>query len=301
MSTRRMRLSSVDKVRARAEALAQPMPEHELANVDLDTHADMGGRASRALVVAVVVAALIGFALFACQRSDSEGGEAAPASGPELLAGTNAPGNNGVATNSAGGATDSAGGAGDAGAAGGATENSEEGDGDQECVVSVQGMVRHPGLLRVQANTRVGEAIEAAGGTLPKAVVLGINLAEQVSDGMQIVVDDKGSSVVYAGAGQTSAGGAAAPGDPNKAGGNPGAKSGANSGSKAGASAEGKINLNTADSAQLETISGIGPATAEAIIAWRDSNGPFTSVEQLLEVRGIGPAKFESMRDAVTI
>ena len=151
----------------------------------------------------------------------------------------------------------------------------------------------------------MGEAIEAAGGTLPKAVVLGINLAEQVSDGMQIVVDDKGSSVVYAGAGQTSAGGAAAPGDPNKAGGNPGAnsgaKSGANSGSKAGASAEGKINLNTADSAQLETISGIGPATAEAIIAWRDSNGPFTSVEQLLEVRGIGPAKFESMRDAVTI
>lgn len=231
-----MRLSSVDKVRARAEALAQPMPEHELANVDLDTHADMGGRASRALVVAVVVAAIIGFALFACQRSDSEGGEAAPASGPELLAGTNAPGNNGVATNSAGGTTDSAGGAGDAGAAGGATENSEEGDGDQECVVSVQGMVRHPGLLRVQANTRVGEAIEAAGGTLPKAVVLGINLAEQVSDGMQIVVDDKGSSVVYAGAGQTSAGGAAAPGDPNKAGGNPGgnpgAKSGANPGSK---------------------------------------------------------------------
>ncbi|MGJ4149212.1 helix-hairpin-helix domain-containing protein [Corynebacterium macclintockiae] len=247
------------------------------------------------------MAAIIGFALFACQRSDSEGGEAAPASGPELLAGTNAPGNNGVATNSAGGTTDSAGGAGDAGAAGGATENSEEGDGDQECVVSVQGMVRHPGLLRVQANTRVGEAIEAAGGTLPKAVVLGINLAEQVSDGMQIVVDDKGSSVVYAGAGQTSAGGAAAPGDPNKAGGNPGANSGANPGSKAGASAEGKINLNTADSAQLETISGIGPATAEAIIAWRDSNGPFTSVEQLLEVRGIGPAKFESMRDAVTI
>ena len=61
------------------------------------------------------------------------------------------------------------------------------------------------------------------------------------------------------------------------------------------------MNLNTADDTQLETISGIGPATAEAIIAWRDSNGPFTSVEQLMEVRGIGPAKFEAMRDAVTV
>lgn len=292
-----MRQSSADKVRARAEALAQPMPEHELANVDLDTHTVIGSTASRGLIVTVVVAVLISVTFFACQRQDPDDG--AGAGGADMLASTNAPGV-ANATAEAGGGEAAAIGSGEATA--GDDGQANEQDDHQEVVVSVQGMVHHPGLLRVQASTRVGEAIEAAGGGLPKAVVLGINLAEPVSDGMQIVVDDRGSRVVYAGGAQAAPGGAGGAGadgaKPDGAGNGPAAQGGKPDGAEG---AEGKVNLNTADAAQLETISGIGPATAEAIIAWRESNGPFTSIEQLLDVRGIGPAKFEAMRDAVTI
>lgn len=292
-----MRQSSADKVRARAEALAQPMPEHELANVDLDTHTVIGSTASRGLIVTVVVAVLISVTFFACQRQDPDDG--AGAGGADMLASTNAPG---VAdgTAEAGGGGAAATGSGEATAGDDGQANVQ--DDNQEVVVSVQGMVHHPGLLRVQASTRVGEAIEAAGGGLPKAVVLGINLAEPVSDGMQIVVDDRGSRVVYAGGTQAAPGGAGGAGADGTKPGGTGSGSATNGGKADGADgAEGKVNLNTADAAQLETISGIGPATAEAIIAWRESNGSFTSIEQLLDVRGIGPAKFEAMRDAVTI
>lgn len=294
-----MRQSSADKVRARAEALAQPMPEHELANVDLDTHTIIGSTASRGLIVTVVVAVLISGTFFACQRQDSDDG--AGVGGADMLASTNAPG---VAdgTAEAGGAAAATG----SGEATAGDDGQADGQGDnQEVVVSVQGMVHHPGLLRVQASTRVGEAIEAAGGGLPKAVVLDINLAEPVSDGMQIVVDDRGSRVVYAGGAQAAPGGAGGTGaggaKPGGAGSGPAAQGGNSGGAGGTDGADGKVNLNTAEATQLETISGIGPATAEAIIAWRDANGPFTSIEQLLDVRGIGPAKFEAMRDAVTI
>lgn len=292
-----MRQSSADKVRARAEALAQPMPEHELANVDLDTHTVIGSTASRGLIVTAVVAVLISVTFFACQRQDPDDG--AGAGGADMLASTNAPGvADGTAEAGGGGAAATGSGEATAGDDGQANEQ----DDHQEVVVSVQGMVHHPGLLRVQASTRVGEAIEAAGGGLPKAVVLGINLAEPVSDGMQIVVDDRGSRVVYAGRAQAAPGGAGGAGADGTKPGGTGSGAATNGGKPDGAEgAEGKVNLNTADAAQLETISGIGPATAEAIIAWRESNGPFTSTEQLLDVRGIGPAKFEAMRDAVTI
>lgn len=297
-----MRQSSADKVRARAEALAQPMPEHELANVDLDTHTVIGSTASRGLIVTVVVAVLISVTFFACQRWDSDDG--AEASGADMLVTTNTPGVPGGTTETrAGGAVP----AGDAGqATAGEGDQSDAQADSQEVVVSVQGMVHHPGLLRVQASTRVGEAIEAAGGGLPKAVVLGINLAEPVSDGMQIVVDDRGSRVAYAGGSQSAPGGTARAGaggakQDGGAGGGPDGASGAAAQGGSADGADGKVNLNIADATQLETISGIGPATAEAIIDWRESNGPFTNVEQLLDVRGIGPAKFEAMRDAVTI
>lgn len=293
-----MRQSSADKVRARAEALAQPMPEHELANVDLDTHTVIGSTASRGLIVTVVVAVLISVTFFACQRQDSDDG--AGVGGADILATTGEPGVPGGTTETGAGGAATADGTGLAPAGDGG--QAIEQDDNQEVVVSVQGMVHHPGLLRVQASTRVGEAIEAAGGGMPKAVVLGINLAEPVSDGMQIVVDDRGSRVVYAGGTQAAPGGAGGAGADGTKPGGTGSGSATNGGKADGADgAEGKVNLNTADAAQLETISGIGPATAEAIIAWRESNGSFTSIEQLLDVRGIGPAKFEAMRDAVTI
>ena len=271
------------------------MPEHELANVDLDTHTVIGSTASRGLIVTVVVAVLISVTFFACQRQDSDDG--AGAGGADMLATTSGPGVPGGTTETGAGGAAAADGTGQAPAGDGG--QAIEQDDNQEVVVSVQGMVHHPGLLRVQASTRVGEAIEATGGGLPKAVVLGINLAEPVSDGMQIVVDDRGSRVVYAGGAQAAPGGAGGAGADGTKPGGAGSGSAAQGGKADGA--DGKVNLNTADAAQLETISGIGPATAEAIIAWRESNGSFTRIEQLLDVRGIGPAKFEAMRDAVTI
>ncbi|HJF12557.1 ComEA family DNA-binding protein, partial [Corynebacterium falsenii] len=63
----------------------------------------------------------------------------------------------------------------------------------------------------------------------------------------------------------------------------------------------GGVNINTADARLLESLPGVGPATAQAIVAHRDSHGPFTSVEQLMEVKGIGPAKFEAIKDAITL
>lgn len=274
------------------------MPEHELANVDLDTHTVIGSTASRGLIVTVVVAVLISVTFFACQRQDPDDG--AGTGGADMLASTNAPGVPGGTAEVGGGGAVAATGTGEATAGDDGLANEQ--DDNQEVVVSVQGMVHHPGLLRVQASTRVGEAIEAAGGGLPKAVVLGINLAEPVSDGMQIVVDDRGSRVVYAGGAQAAPGGAGGAGADGAKPGGAGNGRAAQGGKSDGANgADGKVNLNTADAAQLETISGIGPATAEAIIAWRESNGSFTSIEQLLDVRGIGPAKFEAMRDAVTI
>lgn len=163
------------------------------------------------------------------------------------------------------------------------TEAGETEAGESSVVVSVQGLVLRPGLLHVPGTTRVGEAIDRAGGLRGKASLLGINLAERVVDGMQVVVDGKGSSVVYPGGGAEADTG------------------GTNSESGGGGGSDSKVNINTADATTLQTLDGVGPATAEAIVAWREANGKFTTVEQLMEVRGIGPAKLEAMKDHVTV
>lgn len=121
----------------------------------------------------------------------------------------------------------------------------------------------------------------------------GINLAERVVDGMQISVNDQGSAITYpAGvASSAPAGGSVSPA--------PGGGSASANGTSGSAQAD-VVNINTADATALQTLDGVGPATAEAIIAWREANGSFSSVEQLMEVRGIGPAKFEAMKDHVT-
>uniref|UniRef100_UPI0025B7D5CF ComEA family DNA-binding protein n=1 Tax=Corynebacterium sp. TaxID=1720 RepID=UPI0025B7D5CF len=81
-----------------------------------------------------------------------------------------------------------------------------------------------------------------------------------------------------------------------------GTTGGGDTGTGGGAGATGTtVNINTADLAGLTTLSGVGEKTAQAIIDWREANGPFTAPEQLMEVKGIGPAKFEALRDAVSV
>lgn len=149
------------------------------------------------------------------------------------------------------------------------TETQESGP----ILVSVTGKVRRPGLVTVQAGARVADAIAAAGGALDDAALTGLNLAARLADG---------TSIVVAGDGGTVAGPTAESVDP-----------------VAGDGA--KINLNAADAAALQTLPGVGPVTAAAIIAYRKEHGPFADIAQLEEVSGIGPATLARLRPHVTL
>jgi competence protein ComEA len=148
-------------------------------------------------------------------------------------------------------------------------------------VVSVTGAVRHPGLIRLPAGSRVADAITRAGGVTRAADLTGVNLAARLTDGTSVVVSDSstgGSSSVSgsrAGAAGLTSGTASRP--------------------------PGKVDLNTADAATLDALPGVGPVTAAAIVAWREKNGRYTSVEQLQEIQGIGPAKYAALAGLVTV
>ncbi|MEH3156477.1 MAG: ComEA family DNA-binding protein [Gordonia paraffinivorans] len=162
-----------------------------------------------------------------------------------------------------------------------------------ELVVSVVGLVRTPGLVRLPSTARIADAIARAGGGRPGADLLGLNMAQPLHDGDQVLVgyaDPAGgpalrSAVVSGGGVPGSVPGAAAP------------RSAAPSSGAAG----GPVDLNTADAAALDALPGVGPKTAAAILEWRQRNGRFSSVDQLAEVDGIGPAKFASLRDLVRV
>jgi competence protein ComEA len=149
-----------------------------------------------------------------------------------------------------------------------------------EVVVHVAGAVASPGVRRLPPGSRVTDALDAAGGALPGADLPRINLAALLVDGQQVYVPKPGEEVPVAAAGVPGGVGAAGSGGPV-----PGAA----------------VDLNTATAEQLDTLPGVGPATAAAIIAHREQHGPFTSVDQLLDVRGIGEAKLEQLRDLVSV
>jgi competence protein ComEA len=141
-------------------------------------------------------------------------------------------------------------------------------------VVHVAGAVASPGLHELPPGSRVADAIAAAGGLTPQADASRINLAAPVTDGERVYVLAVGEQE------PTVAVGGAEPGDD---------------------AASGPVNLNTADAEALDALPGIGPATAAAIIEHRGKVGAFTSVDQLLDVPGIGEAKLEALRDLVTV
>ncbi len=141
-------------------------------------------------------------------------------------------------------------------------------------VVDVAGAVRHPGIVVLKAGSRVVDAIEAAGGVRRGVDLSTLNQARVLVDGEQIVV-----------------GGPAVPGV---------AASAAPSSSATGGPTT-LVNINTADEAQLETLPGVGPVTAQSIIDWRTENGAFTSVDELLEVDGIGDQTLADLAPYVTI
>lgn len=146
--------------------------------------------------------------------------------------------------------------------------------------VHVVGAVRRPGVYRLAPGDRVADAVEAAGGLLGDAAAQGVNLARVVTDGEQIVVPT---------ADEWAAGGGAAG---NTGGGAPAAAG-------AGAGGGGKIDINSADAAALDTLPGVGPATAAKIVADREANGPYANVDDLGRVPGIGDKKLDALKDLI--
>lgn len=143
-------------------------------------------------------------------------------------------------------------------------------------VVHVAGAVVRPGVQTLAAGARVIDAVDAAGGLVADADPTRVNLAAEVVDGSQIYVPRQGEEsapLPIAGVGSD-----AGSGDPS-----------------------GPINLNTASAVELESLPGVGPATASAIVDHRERNGPFASVEKLLDVRGIGEAKLAQLRELVRV
>jgi competence protein ComEA len=151
-------------------------------------------------------------------------------------------------------------------------------------VVAVAGRVRRPGLVRLPAGARVADALDAAGGALPGVDVALLNLARKVADGELLLVG------VTAPPGVAAQPGGGAPGGPA-----PG-PNGAD-----GAAGGGKVNLNTATLAQLDGLPGVGPVLAQRILDHREQHGGFRSVGDLRQVQGIGDARYEDLKDLVTV
>lgn len=148
--------------------------------------------------------------------------------------------------------------------------------------VDVGGEVNQPSVVELADGSRVTDAIAAAGGLTEKADLTDINRAAFVSDGEKIYIpsqeSDPADGVVSADSG--------------------GAGNGSGS---SGRSSDGKININTADSTQLQELNGVGPATAEKIIDYRKQNGRFQSIEDIKNVSGIGDKTYEKLKDHIRV
>src|SRR5262245_38278307 len=140
----------------------------------------------------------------------------------------------------------------------------------QRALVHVAGEVRRPGVYRVGAGARAVEAIRRAGGPTRRADLSALNLAAPLQDGQQVLIPARAPS---------------------------GGRSG---GAGAGAAGEGPISLSSATEEDLERLDGIGPTLAARIVEWRAAHGGFASVDQLLDVPGIGPVRLEALRAQIT-
>ena len=160
-----------------------------------------------------------------------------------------------------------------------AEESLEENPEPKEIFVHLSGAVNKPGVLKLSEGTRVYEAVEMAGGLEVDADSSGINLARTLQDEERIHIPREGevqtNPVQYANPATQSMGG--------------------------GTGQSGLININTADSAALQTLTGIGPSTAEKIMDYRQSSGSFRSIEQIKEVSGIGEKTYEKFKDKICI
>lgn len=147
--------------------------------------------------------------------------------------------------------------------------------GSENIVIDISGAVKHPRVVHLSKKSRIEDAIKAAGGLTVKADISKINRAAFVKDGDKIYIPKSGE--------ETS--------------GSENSRSDGRDNERDG----GKVNLNTADAAKLQTVNGIGPATAEKIIDYRENNGNFKKVEDLVKVPGIGPKTVQKLIKEFTV
>lgn len=199
-------------------------------------------------------------------------------------------------------------------------------DGNGKVFVDIGGEVKKPGVYGVSKSARIYEVVDKAGGLTSNAETSTINQAETVTDGQKITIPSKdtqaasGSASSSESAGQSVSAGvsggassAAGTGTGAAAGTESGATTGSGTGTDSASSASGGasssgsasssslININTADSATLQQISGVGPVTAEKIIEYRTQNGAFRTTEDIKNVSGIGDKTYEKMKDMITV
>jgi competence protein ComEA len=148
-------------------------------------------------------------------------------------------------------------------------QNTAETSIETTIIVDIKGEVAQPGIYEVEIQSRINDVINLAGGFSAEADQTSVNLAQKVQDEMMIIVPKLGEIT------------------PNGA-------------VDTGSSTE-KVRINYATQDEVETLSGIGPSKAEAIIQYRDENGLFTNVEDLLQISGIGEKTLENIRDDIQI
>jgi competence protein ComEA len=152
-------------------------------------------------------------------------------------------------------------------------DNKKSNGQSQVLKVDVKGSVHHPGVVSLPADSRVADAIAAAGGALDDADLNRVNLAAKLVDGGQVII----------------------PSVKEKDGGTTGALA------STGVSADGKVDLNHATEAELEKLPGLGSSRVKAIIDYRTTHGPFQSIDELKKVKGFGDKLVESLRDQITV
>ena len=176
--------------------------------------------------------------------------------------------------------------------------NETEKEGEETIVVHISGAVNIEGIVELEAGSRIANAIEKAGGVKENADMTDINLAYPLEDGMKIHIPTKeeteanknNENMIDESYVTSSSGGVSSKEDTNST-----------QGSSSTSTSNEKVNINTATQEELDTLPGIGPSIASKIIDYREQNGKFNSIEEIKEVSGIGDAKYEKIKDSITI
>lgn len=176
--------------------------------------------------------------------------------------------------------------------------NETEKETEETIVVHISGAVNIEGIVELEAGSRIANAIEKAGGVKENADMTDINLAYPLEDGMKIHIPTKeeteanknNENMIDESYIISSSGGVSSKEDTNST-----------QGSSSTSTSSKKVNINTATQEELDTLPGIGPSIASKIIDYREQNGKFNSIEEIKEVSGIGDAKYEKIKDSITI